>query len=295
MGGAVSLFHSRGGNPFDKRRISGSVGSGHTFSTNTSYFGNKEDFMFTEEDEKFLKGPNCLIDWYENEEIFKHGVEVIDSQHKKLVKLINKLNLATRDGNRELIEEVFHDLVQYTNYHFKTEERLMEEFNYRKEFADSHVEIHRRFVDKVIQLREKFFSGDRTAAFDALDFLKEWLSTHIAKTDKRLCEYILEILWNRQHGALDERKNSMQASLKVGESYETSDINKQRFSISVEPRTKQEGQRKTMDHSDEGDQFHHLYQNHHQDQRAHKTNKISHHSGSPATSSKSSNESNGDQ
>ena len=55
------------------------------------------------------------------------NINKIDEQHKKLVGIINKLYEALADETRikELIRKVIEDLLDYTKYHFGTEEDLM--------------------------------------------------------------------------------------------------------------------------------------------------------------------------
>jgi hemerythrin len=69
-----------------------------------------------------------LIKW---KDVFSVKVSEVDNQHKKLIGLINQLYDAMRVGKgREVLGSVLTELVNYTIYHFSTEERLFREYGY---------------------------------------------------------------------------------------------------------------------------------------------------------------------
>lgn len=46
------------------------------------------------------------------------GLELIDTQHQKLVEILNNLNEVKKEKNIESLIRVFHDLICYSRIHF---------------------------------------------------------------------------------------------------------------------------------------------------------------------------------
>lgn len=65
-------------------------------------------------------------------EQYNTGIEIIDIQHKKIATLFNDLSQAMEMGNSELIiKNIISSVIQYADYHFKTEEGLMTKAAYK--------------------------------------------------------------------------------------------------------------------------------------------------------------------
>ena len=57
---------------------------------------------------------------------FSVKVMEIDDQHKKLIRLINRLgDIDASKVNSETVSEIFTEMTQYTQFHFGTEEKYM--------------------------------------------------------------------------------------------------------------------------------------------------------------------------
>ncbi|MCP5161263.1 MAG: hemerythrin family protein [Hahellaceae bacterium] len=78
------------------------------------------------------------------------GVPELDEQHKVLVRLINELDelLASR-FDLVKAQALFRELVDYTIYHFATEERLMVRFQYDEAGYQAHIRQHRQFEQEI--------------------------------------------------------------------------------------------------------------------------------------------------
>lgn len=123
----------------------------------------------------------AIIEWSDD---FSVGVAQLDEQHKKLVEIINKLHSAMIDGtSKEKLKEIINKLIEYTSYHFKSEETLFEQFDY--EDTDSHIEEHKKFVEKVMSFKKEFDEGITGITLEIITFLKDWLLNHIKGTDKK--------------------------------------------------------------------------------------------------------------
>jgi hemerythrin-like metal-binding protein len=111
------------------------------------------------------------------------GLEIIDSQHKRLVGIINDLNDALETGRSdEIMGAIFDELVAYTETHFGIEEKLMESHNY--EDIEDHRREHRAFTDQIKMDRYNFSAGAWKFEKKLMDYLRGWLVNHIAASDQ---------------------------------------------------------------------------------------------------------------
>ncbi len=90
-------------------------------------------------------------------------------------------------GNQAL-GGILNDLISYATIHFSTEEKLMDDFNYPD--FEFHVEEHKNFTQKITDFKEAFDLGKIGISVDVLDFLKDWLSKHILKSDKKFGPFL---------------------------------------------------------------------------------------------------------
>ena len=113
----------------------------------------------------------------------KTGIAIIDAQHKRLVDIINELNDALKAGrSEEIMGAMFDELVAYTETHFSVKEKLMAGHDY--EDIDNHRREHRTFTDQIKMDRDNFKAGVWEFERGFLDFLRNWLVTHILSTDR---------------------------------------------------------------------------------------------------------------
>jgi len=113
---------------------------------------------------------------------FSVGVQKMDSQHKKLMDLINMLHTAISGGRgAEVVGTVLSELTDYTKYHFKAEEELLRVGGYaaRMEHQVKHRDLIMRLED--FKLREEL--GSDESVKQLVSFLKYWLITHILRDD----------------------------------------------------------------------------------------------------------------
>ncbi len=116
-------------------------------------------------------------------------VAEIDNQHKKLIGLVNQLYDAMRAGKgREALEPVLTELVNYTVYHFSTEERLFREHGYPD--YEQHKKIHDDLTRKAKDLKEAFARGNKMITIDVMLFLSNWWNIHILEEDKKYVDFL---------------------------------------------------------------------------------------------------------
>jgi hemerythrin-like metal-binding protein len=113
----------------------------------------------------------------------------IDSQHQRLVALINELHDAmTASKGRDVLTKTFDGLIDYTRSHFATEERMMRSRAYPSYI--SHKKEHDLLTQQVLDLRARYEAGEAVITVTVMRFLKTWISNHILTVDKQLGDYM---------------------------------------------------------------------------------------------------------
>lgn len=113
----------------------------------------------------------------------------IDSQHQQLIGMINDLHEAMREGKTQsIMGNLFNRLIEYTTKHFSYEEKRMEDCGYPN--LVEHKAKHADLVKQVIALQGKFHSGSQHINMKVMNFLKEWITNHIQKGDKKYAPYL---------------------------------------------------------------------------------------------------------
>ncbi len=133
-----------------------------------------------------------IFNWNTN---FETGLRSVDDQHHGLVDLINELGRAvTRSSGatREQVDDIFRELMLYTQYHFEEEEELMLEAGVDRRHVHGHLETHRHFIQELNSL--SLDQDDRLESADwLLKFLAYWLSYHILGTDQVMARQVQAI------------------------------------------------------------------------------------------------------
>ncbi|MBI5050411.1 MAG: hemerythrin family protein [Nitrospirae bacterium] len=122
----------------------------------------------------------ALIKW---DESFSVNVTEIDRQHKKLVNMINEFYDSLREDSKQAFHKLLNSLVDYTYYHFSTEEKYFDIYSY--ENSDSHKQEHKYFIEKINNVKNRMARGEFVISLEITNFLKDWLITHIKETDKK--------------------------------------------------------------------------------------------------------------
>ncbi|MDD2450141.1 MAG: bacteriohemerythrin [Sulfurimonas sp.] len=128
------------------------------------------------------------IDIFPWDDHFKTGFDTVDNQHKKLVKILNKLatNIAY-ESDEESLNSVLDELKDYTRYHFKTEEAIWDKYLPNETVNKKHKEVHQNFIDTVERFsREQGVKPFSELADEALGFLVKWLASHILDADRHM-------------------------------------------------------------------------------------------------------------
>ncbi len=120
---------------------------------------------------------------------YELGIEEIDNQHKKWIEILNTFIEAREKGKeREVLKNVLQEIVDYTKYHFETEEKHMEENKY--EYLESHKKKHKSLVNQVAEIVESVNINEARAIASLEVLLKNWVLKHILTYDKIYGEYL---------------------------------------------------------------------------------------------------------
>lgn len=128
-----------------------------------------------------------LMTWNRQLEL---GIPSIDSQHKKLVEMLNTLFDGMHAGQgKETLGGVLRGLIAYTTTHFKHEESLFTTFGYGERLA--HKREHEKLVEAVLEIQAKYEAGSGALSIEVMNFLKRWLSEHILGSDKKYAPFLI--------------------------------------------------------------------------------------------------------
>ncbi len=118
------------------------------------------------------------------------GVKAIDDQHRKLVVILNQLDDLIKNGapQSDSWVSIFNELLEYAQYHFKTEEELM--FDHSFGGLQDHIKEHAFFRSKITSLKKGLDANDLHAIDELLYFLMVWLQNHILVVDRRCCVFL---------------------------------------------------------------------------------------------------------
>ncbi len=127
-----------------------------------------------------------LFQWNDN---FSVGNSEIDAQHKKLFQLAARFHSAmTKGQGKQSLQQILTDLIEYTKYHFASEETAMQRSSY-PEYPEHKAE-HDALTRKVVQFRDDVAADRAVITIDVLKFLNDWLIHHIGQMDKKIRDYL---------------------------------------------------------------------------------------------------------
>lgn len=127
----------------------------------------------------------ALIEWSSSLSV---GVTLLDQQHQELVGIVNRVHQAIKEGQGSLVlADVADQLVAYTEFHFAAEEELMELYGYPE--LMQHKKEHALLVQQVVSIAEQIKSGKVYQPLNVMQFLVNWLTTHLKGEDKQYSSF----------------------------------------------------------------------------------------------------------
>lgn len=138
------------------------------------------------------RSPFDIVPWNSS---FETGIAIIDAQHRQLVVLINELaHKYVCGAEHSETERILDALIDYSAYHFATEEALWAELPVNDDFIDGHLKTHNGFVDNIRAMQSRLKADDSHVLMDdLLSFLTSWLAHHILYDDKFFSLVLLQV------------------------------------------------------------------------------------------------------
>jgi hemerythrin len=119
------------------------------------------------------------------------GIQLIDDQHRELLKLINSSYLGCikdDEGAKNHFRLTVPGLINYIKYHFSTEEQLLDRIKYPDSAA--HKRQHNEFIRNIAERAESFEKGRTVSPKGYIRYIRDWMVTHITLIDKKYATYI---------------------------------------------------------------------------------------------------------
>lgn len=119
------------------------------------------------------------------------GVPLIDEQHQSLIGRIRDLSQAVEERQGiGAVTTTLNFLVDYTEYHFSTEEKHMvaNEYPGLQYHKGQHEEFRRTLANLEADFREEGSSQDLAGSIKT--FLFDWFVTHIERVDRGFGQFL---------------------------------------------------------------------------------------------------------
>jgi hemerythrin-like metal-binding protein len=122
----------------------------------------------------------AFFDWNDKLTV---GNSMIDRDHKMLIQYVNEMHAAMMAGKgKDIVGAILGKLVQYTHDHFGREEVFWKANGLAT--LDGHKQRHVDLLRTADKFKADFDKGTGGMSVDVMNFLRDWLTNHIMKTDQ---------------------------------------------------------------------------------------------------------------
>ena len=122
---------------------------------------------------------------------FSVGIKELDDQHKSFFDILNRLGeVAGGNKGMEVVGPVLRELIEYSRHHFTEEENWLKIIGYPG--LQYQKQQHEFFISQVTDLQDRYSKGDANIPLSTVEFLRDWLLSHILETDKKYGTFMLE-------------------------------------------------------------------------------------------------------
>lgn len=116
-------------------------------------------------------------------------IDAIDAQHKKLIQLLSDFYEAYgAKQEHQAVFDLLNGMLDYADYHFKTEEKYMKRYNYPH--TTEHEKEHIYFKKETEKLQQKFLNSRFMTSLQVTNFMRDWIFSHIKEVDGKLGEFL---------------------------------------------------------------------------------------------------------
>jgi hemerythrin-like metal-binding protein len=116
-------------------------------------------------------------------ESYSVGIEDLDSQHRKLLELINEIGDAAGTGlSKASCFAVLNAMIRYAQEHFTTEERYLEKHAYPKYLDQKGA--HEKFVQETFTMAQELDEEGLLTLGGITIYLEDWYQDHILGFDQ---------------------------------------------------------------------------------------------------------------
>lgn len=129
------------------------------------------------------------LDWSEHLSV---GNELIDSEHRNLIIVVNNVENAIVSGDRAALSRAFELLDTYMHIHFRNEERIAEALNIpfsQSRLEHGHLLKEMKYMREELERRKGSWPDDLVKKYSG--FLSGWMADHIVKEDMQLKPFLL--------------------------------------------------------------------------------------------------------
>ena len=117
------------------------------------------------------------------------NVAEIDEQHKQLLDHVNNLHAGVEQQiDKEDLRQLVLDLVEFTRFHFSSEEKLMKQHG--MENVKKHHKEHKVLLKHLNHIVDAISEGKRPAFYSEYDVSNDWFLAHIMGFDKKMGEFL---------------------------------------------------------------------------------------------------------
>ncbi|WP_211827200.1 bacteriohemerythrin [Kistimonas asteriae] len=137
-----------------------------------------------------VRGYTPLMSW--TEEQYGTTVPKFDEEHKNLFRFVNQLHRSiVENQERSIVKHNLDALVSYVVEHFRSEEEMMQAKGF--EGYEAHKRSHDKFVETCVNLQEQFAAGQDDITLETMQYIKNWLDSHIPNTDRQYGPFLMGI------------------------------------------------------------------------------------------------------
>lgn len=115
-------------------------------------------------------------------------ISEVDQQHSALFDLVNgMINATADDENDEYLKQGIEKLIDYTIFHFNTEEEILLKRKYP--YLKQHQVEHRLITDRILSFKGDLRRYNKLDIIELVAFLQGWIKSHTASSDLEYAAY----------------------------------------------------------------------------------------------------------